>query len=139
MSNYRINNQDPYTLWGLTFLDGTADQIESVPELKDNGLSIDWANENGTERYHGIKRFKSKTYDIPCVILSNSDSDFTVKLEAFKTFLITAGEFNLDIISKNRRYKVSYLNMTNYQRYGSNATFTLVLVDDFPTETFTIS
>ena len=139
MSNYRINNQDPATVWNLHFLDGTTDQLEISPELKENGLSIDWANENGTERYHGIKKFKSKTYNLPCAILSNSESDFDAKIEALKAFLITAGEFNLDIISKDRRYKVSYLNMTNYQRYGSNATFTLVLVDDYPTETFTIS
>lgn len=137
MSNYRINSQDPVATWNLHILK-TKEQFEVMPELKDNGLTIDWASENGTERYHGLKRFKSKTYNIPCAILCTTESEYQIKLEAFKTFLLTAGEFNLDVLDKGRRYKVSYLNMSDYQRFGASATFTLILADDHPTEVFTI-
>lgn len=139
MSNYRINGQDPETAYNLQILKGIYEQIDQEAELKDNGLSIDWAGENGTERYHGLQRFKSKTYNIQCLIKCSTSAQYESSLRAFKAFLRTAGEFNLDIVSRNIRLKVSFMNMTNFKRYGNNALFTLVLVDDYPTENFTIS
>ncbi|TDQ79589.1 hypothetical protein [Sphingobacterium yanglingense] len=139
MSNYRINGQDPETLYNLQILKGIYEQLDQKAELKDNGLSIDWAEENGTERYHGLQRFKSKTYNIQCLIKCNTSAEYDASIEAFDDFIDTAGEFNLDIVSKNKRLKVSFLNMTNFKKYGNSATFTLVLADDYPTEKFTIS
>jgi len=139
MSDYRINGVDPETLYKLIIERGIDAQIRPAAELKENGLSIDWIGENGTERYHGIKTFKSKTYTIPCVLICSTNSEFNTKYEALKLFLhTTTSEFNLDIVSRNRRYKVSYLNMTGYQKYGPAARFNLILIDDHPTEIFTI-
>lgn len=139
MSDYRMAGYDPETRYRLHILKGINEQIDSFPELKDNGLSVDWAGENGTERYHGIKKFRSKTYSIPCAVLCSTSLQYETSLQAFKDFLLTAGEFNLDIISRNKRLKVSYLNMTDFRRHGNNALFTLALVDDHPTENYTLS
>ncbi len=138
MANFLINNQDTVSAYGLHFLKGTYSQLDAMPELKDNGLSIDWAGEDGTERYHGDKRFQSITYNLPCAILAASSADYEQKLHSLQTFLITAGEFNFDITCRNRRFKLSYQNMTGFNRIGNNAQFTLVLINDHPTEYFTI-
>lgn len=138
MSNYRINGQDPETVYRLQILKGIYEQLDEMPELKENGLSIDWASENGTERYHGLQRFKSKTYNVSCALMCDTLSHYQTSLQAFKDFLKTAGEFNLDIVSLNKRVKVSFMNMTGFKRYGNKALFTLVLVDDHPTENYTI-
>ncbi|PVH26293.1 hypothetical protein [Sphingobacterium corticibacter] len=138
MANFLINNQDTVSAYGLHFLKGTYSQLDAMPELKDNGLSIDWASEDGTERYHGEKRFQSITYNLPCAILATSTADYEQKLRALQNFLITAGEFTLDLMGRYRRFKLSYQNMTGFNRIGNNAQFTLVLINDHPTEYFTI-
>lgn len=134
MANFLINGQDTVAAYGLHFLKGTYSQLDAMPELKDNGLSIDWAGENGVERYHGAKRFQSITYNLPCAILANSTADYETKLRALQTFLITAGEFTLDLAGRNRRFKLSYQNITGFSRAGNTARFTLVLINDHPTE-----
>ncbi|WP_262246953.1 hypothetical protein [Parapedobacter soli] len=145
MSNYRWNTYDPATQWGIYFGKGTDAELLKAPKLKDNGLSINWAGENGTERYLGTRRFESRTLVIPCTLMATSESDFHTKYNALCDFLMTTGEFNFDIVSRNRRYKVSYQDMTGVRKLGTFRSgkvgfeFNLVLVDDHPTERFAIT
>lgn len=145
MSDYRFNATDPQVTWGMHIGRGVDEQLMRAPRLKANGVDIDWAGENGVERYHGLKRFESKTYIIPCTIIASSLSDFNTKFNALCDFLTTQGEFNFDIVSRNRRYKVSYQDMTGVEKMGTFRSgkvgfkFNLVLVDDHPTERFAIT
>jgi len=139
MSAYRFNGVDPEITYGLIIERGIDSQILTIPELKDNGLSIDWAEENGTERYHGLRKFKSKSYNITGVIIASSPVDLQTKFNALATFFITTGEFNLDDVSKSRRWKVFYNKTTSQEKLNSRALrMTFELIDDYPVDIFTI-
>ncbi|WP_286777004.1 hypothetical protein [Sphingobacterium sp. UBA2074] len=139
MSTYRFNGVDPETAYGLIIERGIDSQLMTIPELKDNGLSIDWANENGTERYHGMRKFKSKTYSITGVIIASSPTDLQTKFNALATFFITTGEFNFDDTGKSRRWKVFYNKTTSQEKLNSRAIrLTFELIDDYPVDIFTI-
>ena len=137
-SSYRINAKDPETEYKLTIEKSFNSQVRLMPELKDNGLSINWAGENGVERYHGVRKFNSKTYAIPCVIIGKSTIDLQAHFDKLETFLTTTGIFNLDDLNINRRYKVFYNRMTSLQVNGSWARFVIELIDDYPTDKFPI-
>lgn len=146
MSDYRWNTYDPATQWGLYFDKGLDSQLLKAPKLKDNGLSMSWADENGTERYLGTRRFDSRTLVIPCNLLATSEADFHTRYNALCDFLMTTGEFNFDVVSRNRRYKVSYLDMSGFEKLtvfkGNNnigVKLSITLADDHPATRFTIS
>jgi len=146
MSDYRWNAYDPATQWGLHFDKGLDAQLLKGPKLKDNGLSISWADQNGTERYFGSRRFESRVLTIPCTLLAVSEADFHTKYNALCDFLTVQGEFNFDVVPRNRRYKVSYLDMTGFDKltmFKNNSNIgvklTIMLADDHPAERFTIS
>ncbi|QBQ41216.1 hypothetical protein E2P86_08620 [Sphingobacterium psychroaquaticum] len=138
MSAYRINGIDPEITYGLTIEKGFNASVRAMPELKDNGLSIDWADDNGVDRYHGIRKFASKSYQVQCVIIATSAADLLTKYNALETFLLTTGLFNLDDLNAGRRYKVFYNKMTSLTTSITWARFTLELIDDFPTDKFPI-
>lgn len=145
MSTYRFNTTDPETTWGLHFGPGLDAQLLAAPRKKDNGLSINWADENGTERYHGIKAFESKIYNVDCYIIANGQSDFITKWNALVTFLTTQGEFEFKVLRLSRLWKVSYMDMGVPVKYGQFSSgpvafkFNLQLVDDHPIEIFAAS
>jgi hypothetical protein len=146
MSNYRWNGVDPQVTYGLFFKQGVDAELMKLPKLKDNGLSISWADEDGTERYHGVRKFESRSLSIGCVMIANSESQLMSRYNSLTTFLLTNGEFNFDVISRNRRYKVSYQDMTSVNKITNfighskvAIQFTIILIDDYPTSTFTIS
>jgi len=146
MSDYRWNGFDPYSSFGLNFSPGLDNELMKAPRLKDNGLSINWAGDNGTERYFGARKFESRTLSIPCTISASSESSLMTKYQALVSFLVTTGEFNFDVVSRNKRYKLSYIEMpsfsklTNFKGRSRMAiSFTLTLADDHPTENFTIT
>ncbi|WP_282638091.1 hypothetical protein [Sphingobacterium thalpophilum] len=140
MSVYRFNGIDPETAYGLVIEQGIDTELLTIPELKDNGLSIDWADENGTERYLGMRRFKSKVYQVTGVIIASSAVDLHTKFKNLSNFFITTGEFNFDDTSKGRRWKVFYNKNTSSSKLNSKAIrLTIELIDDYPTEIFTIS
>ena len=139
MSTYRFNGLDPELLYSLTIVKGIDSELMTIPELKDNGLSIDWADENGTERYHGTRRFKSKTYSVSGVIITSSPSDLQTKFNALATFFMTTGEFNFDDINKDRRWKVFYNKVTSVEKINNRSLrITFELIDDYPVDIFTI-
>lgn len=143
MSTYKFNSTDPEITWGLHFGPSLDEQLLAAPKKKDNGLTINWAGENGTERYHGIKSFESKIYNIDCTLIASSKSDFLTKWGLFQTFLLTQGEFEFTVLRLSRKWKVSYLDMSKPVKLGSFEAggnvafqFTLQLVDDYPTDVF---
>jgi len=141
---YKFNQYEVKASFGITFLEGTDKEIMVYGAKKDNGLDIDWINQNGTERYHGQSYFKTKRYVLPIIMKAVSEADFWQKYYALEDFFRSAGEFNFDLVHRNRRFKVSYSEMstvdklTNFNVNPIAVKFTIVLLDDHPTERFTI-
>lgn len=147
MSDYRWNGNDPETTFGLTFRPGLDAELMKMPRLKDNGLSINWAGENGTERYHGSRKFDTRTLSIGCNMIASSEANLLSNFQNLKSFLLTNGEFNFDIVSRNKRYKVSYQDMSSITKVTPQfkgrskvaISFFLTLLDDHPADNYTIS
>lgn len=138
MSVYRINGVDPEITYKMIIERGIDAQVLNMPKLKDNGLSISWADENGTERYHGSRKFESQNLTIKCLIRGTNKVDALAKYNALKSFLTSTGEFNLDDVSKGRRWKLFYNSMPSLTTGSSWMRFTLELINDYPTDNFTI-
>lgn len=144
INKYRFNNNDVFATYGIVFRPGTYNELLKLPKRKE-GISINWANENGTERYLGAPRYETIVYNLPITLISKSEAEFWAKYNAFTSFLITSGEFNLDVVEMNRRFKVSYSDMTSFDKLtqikGSNniaASMTLQLFNDHPAERMVI-
>lgn len=141
MSNYLFNTFDTEATWNLFFAPGLEAQLLNLPQKKENGLTINWAMENGTERYHGIKTYESKHYNILCYIIASTKAEFLTKYNSLSTFLLTTGEFDLKSVNLSRLWKVSYQNMSAPILYKQSTgqvvyRFLLQLVDDHPTQIY---
>lgn len=139
MSAYRINGIDPELQYGLIVEKGVDAEILAMPALKDSGLDIDFVEENGTDRYHGSRKFESKRYQVQCCIKAESATALMVKYNALEQFLLNTAVFNFDDVIKNRRWKVFYKRMEIIDKGISWIRFRLELIDDYPTDLFTIS
>lgn len=144
INKYKFNNLDAFTSYGIIFRPGTYNELLKLPKRKE-GLAINWANENGTERYFGTSKYETVVYNLPITLLAKSKTEFWTKYNAFTDFLITSGEFNLDVMEMNRRFRVSYNDMTGFDKLtnikGSNnigCYLTLQLFNDHPTERMAI-
>lgn len=138
--SYKFNNLDTLTTYGIVFRKGTYNELLKLPKRKE-GLTINWANENGTERYLGEPRYETLVYNLPIAIVAKSEAEFWAKYNALTDFLIASGEFDFDVIDINRRFRVSYSDMTSFDKLtnikGSNnigVYLTLQLFNDHPTE-----
>lgn len=144
MSQYKFNEFEVKSVFGLTFLEGTDNQLLLFGAKKDNGLDMDWINQSGTQRYHGQSFYKTKRYELPIIMKAANEADFWQKYYALEDFFRDAGEFNFDLVHRNRRFKVSYAEMSTADKltkFGAGTIavkFTIVLLDDHPTERFTI-
>lgn len=140
-----INNQDLFTTYGISFRPGTYSELLKAPKRK-AGYEYNWGDENGIETdLDEVPVYERQTYNLPVFIQANSDAQFYSRFNAFKAFLYTSGEFNLDMLEMGRRFKVRYSDMSSFQTLtrikGSNNVgcyFTLQLTDDYPTDTFAI-
>lgn len=139
MSAYRFNGVDPEITYNLTVERGIDAEILRMPSLKNSGLDVEWAGENGTERYHGSRKFESKTYQVPCLIQAASAADLLAKYEALEQFLLNTAVFNFDDVGKGRRWKVFYKSMTIVGKGMNWVRFRLELVDDYPADRFRIT
>lgn len=144
MRQYKFNQYDVKTHFGITFLRGVDSQLLLFGAKKDNGLDIDWINQHGTERYHSESFFKTKRYEIDMMMQAKDETEFWQRYHSLEDFFRTSGEFNFDLVHRNRRFKVSYSEMTtveNLTDLGTGAVaviFTIILLDDHPAERFTI-
>lgn len=141
---YKFNGLDAETTYGIVFLPGTYNELLKLPKRK-AGLVQEWANENGTERYLGEVYYETITYNLPITMIANSESQFWSRYNAFTSFLITSGLFNFDVVDMNRRFRLSYSDITNVDKLtiikGSNnigCRLTLQLFNDYPTERLAI-
>lgn len=137
---YKINGQDAFTTYGIEFLPGTYNQLLQAPKRKPT-LVQEWANENGTERYLGAPKYETIVYNLPIMVYAKSETQFWSRYNAFVNFLLTSGLFNLDAVQMNRRFRVSYSDITQVdtltQIKGSSqigVRMTLQLFNDYPTE-----
>lgn len=141
----KINGQDAYTTYGISFRPGTYAELLKAPKRK-AGYEYDWNDENGVETDpNEVPVFERQVYNLPIFIQADSDMQFYQRYNAFKAFLCTAKEFNLDFIDMGRRFKVHYSDMTAFQTLtkikGSKSIgcyFTLQLTDDYPIQNFSI-
>jgi len=137
-NQYKINGLDVYATWGLTFQDGSVEELLKFPQRK-QGYSYNWPDENGTERDVTNPFYESRELSFNILLIGTNKTDFLTKLEAFKQYIAVAGYFFLDCLAITKRYRLLYNNMSGFKQLGmTGARFTLHLVDDFPTETFPI-
>lgn len=137
---YKFNNINAATTFGIEFLPGTTSELLKLPKRKE-GLTINWADENGTERYLGETHYESMVYNLPIVLMADSEAQFWTRYNAFANFLINSGLFTFDVEHLNRRFRLSYSDLTGVQNLtpikgtGKKGCFmTLVLFNDYPTE-----
>lgn len=141
----KINGQDIYTTYGLVFRPGTYAELLKAPKRK-KGYEYNWMDDNGVETDPDeIPVFERQTYSLPILIEADNGAQFYQRYGAFKAFLLSAKEFNLDFLEMGRRFKVRYADMTNFDKLTlikGNAKvacyFTLQLTDDYPVDNFQI-
>lgn len=144
MSNYRFRKTGTTTqidieaTYGLIFEKGADAELWKFPARKDNGLSISFVDESGTDRYLDNPKFESRTIHIPCVIFGNNRNDVITKLRSLQNFLISSGRFDLIDLAKQKLWKVYYNSLSNMELYDNFCKFTVEIIDDYPTENFTI-
>lgn len=140
-----INGLDVYSTYGISFRPGTYAELLKAPKRK-KGYEKDWDDENGieTDPQEG-PRFERQTYNLPIFIQANNAVQFYSRFNAFKAFLYTSGEFHLDMLEMERRFKVRYWDMTSFDKLTliKNSSkvgcyFTLQLTDDHPVDNFPI-
>lgn len=136
---YKINGLDAYTTYGLVFGPGVYNELLKLPKRKE-GYAYSWPDENGTERDVSQVYYESRVLNLPITILASSESQFYSRYYALTQFLLTSGYFDFDVVQMNRRFKLLYQDMTNFDKLtqikGSTdigCEFTLQLIDDFPT------
>jgi hypothetical protein len=138
MHNFKINTNDITATYGIFFLEGVYNELLKVPKAKD-GLTNNWADQHGTERDLTARYFESRTLNLPCVLQGATKEEFITRLNAFQQFCLTAGYIDLDAEFLNRRFNLCYQEVSNFQEIdGYAASFTLVLIDDFPNTIATI-
>lgn len=140
-----INGQDVFTTYGIVFRPGTYAELLKAPKRK-QGYQYNWNDENGIETDpNEVPVYERQTYNLPIFIQADNGVQFYQRYNAFKAFLYTSGEINLDFIEMGRRFKVRYSDMTSFQKLTNirgnrkvGCYFTLQLTDDYPTENFEI-
>lgn len=142
-----INGLDAYTTYGIVFRDGTYAELLKCPKRK-SGYEYDWQDENGMETDPEEEPvFERLIYNLPILLEADNETQFWVKYNAFRAFLLNAKEFNLDFLKMGRRFKVRFLSMSSFRNLtkiegnsGKVGCFiTIQLTDDYPASNFTIS
>lgn len=135
---YEINNQDIWTTWRMVFQNDTISTLMQLAERKE-GYAYSWPDEDGTERDLTVLKYNTRELSIDVLLAGDSAADFKAKYDAFKAYIIAAGYFNLDCLALQKRWKLLYQRMAGYKQLDlASARFTLILLDDFPNETFAI-
>ncbi|WP_143960227.1 hypothetical protein [Litoribacter populi] len=139
---YRINGNDAIQAYGLYFKDGTLEELLKAPEAKE-GYSFSWEDEDGTDRDLSQVYYESRELELPVFLWGKGLADFRVKLAALKAQLMSGQRINLDNMELGQRWKLLYRAMSDFEFSGGLAgdvvaTFTLSLLDDYPTQTFQI-
>lgn len=134
---YYINGQDCYTTWGIVFLKGTYNELMKFPKRKD-GYTISYSDENGTLRDADNAVYESQTYALPIGVIGSDEADFFSKLNAFRSYILSAGYFTFDVVDLNIRFTLLYADMstteikTRLNNVQNAIKMTLSLINDFP-------
>lgn len=144
VAEYKINGLDAYSAYGIIFPTGLDKQLLKLPAKK-AGTEFSYPDHNGTERA-GVENpyYESASLSIGIIFMAESEVDFFQKYNAFTAFILNAGYFNFDVARLQRRYKLLYKEMSDFDKLttfkGSQigCSATLVLINDFPTEFFPI-
>lgn len=124
-----VNSEVAYRMF---FADGVYSQLKKSAEKKP-GLSFVWPDENGTEVDNVANYYESRELALPCVMSAPSEELLLASFDALTDRLENGLPLTIDAHFLNRRYILRYSSMSNLQIDDKVATFTLNLIDDFPT------
>src|SRR6476469_7153029 len=143
-NRYKINGVDIFTAFGLMPKRGFYNELLKLPQRKE-GYSKNWPDQHGTERDLNQVFFESRVINLYFIMKASSKEDFYSKYAALQTAVVTASRFDFDVIAMNRRFKLLYLNMSDFKKItmieNNNKIFidiSITVVDDFPVTNFPI-
>lgn len=116
MYNDKLNDKNLWADFSLVVLTGTAELL-NFPERKET-LTNDWAEENGKEYDLDTPRFQDKQVTLTCAFLTDKDTLFWQKYDAFFAEINKAGWQRLYIADHSKEYEVVYQKMENAQKGG---------------------
>lgn len=119
------------SVYGATFLEDSYKELRKPAKVKE-GLTNNWAEQNGTERDLTTRVLETRTLTLPMMIEGDSEADFNTKHQAFIDWIVTVGYFDLKVQRTNRIYKLVYSDVSDYKDYYDHCTFNLILFDDYP-------
>lgn len=129
-----INEQNPSTAFGLFFRDGTYQELVKLPARKP-GLQQNWPDEDGAEVDAGANNYESRALALPVAIHAESEESLLLKYQAFGAMVLAGDPIVLDAYFLDRRYTLRYVDVSNVVWSDALVTFTLNLIDDYPTAT----
>lgn len=111
-----INGNDAYDSYGIVVKPGNYGRLLKLPDLKDNGLTLSFADQDGDDEYLADPSFEAANITLPLAIHATSEADFYSKYRAFRTLMLAGGEMNWDflLLDGGSRFKLSYRSMSDY-------------------------
>lgn len=128
-----INGTDPSATYGLFFKDGTYQELLKLPTRKP-GLQQDWPDEDGIEVDGAANNYDSRPLALPVAMWADSEEALLLKYQGFGAMVLDGDPIVLDAHFLNRRYTLRYVGVSGVVWDGSLVTFTLNLMDDYPTD-----
>jgi len=134
MANHTIdiNGADPSVTYGLFFKDGTYQELLKLPTRKP-GLQQDWPDEDGMEVDGDANNYDSRSLALPVAMWADNEEALLLKYQAFGAMVLAGDPIVLDAHFLDRRYTLRYVSVSNVEWSDTLVTFTLNLMDDYPT------
>jgi len=111
----KINGLDVFSTYGISFRPGTYAELLKAAKRK-AGYEYNWNDENGIETDPDeVPVYERQVYNLPIFIQADNGIQFYQRYNALKSFLYSSKEINLDFLEMGRRFKVHYLDMTDFQ------------------------
>lgn len=143
-----IDGLDAYSTYGVVVLSGNYGRLLKLPDVKDNGLTENFVNENGDDEYLLDPNFEAAIVTLPFAIHAANETQFFARYNAFRTLMLSGGEKNWDFLELDGgiRFKLSYRSMSDYDLLTTikdttniGANFTLTLKNNHPITLFPIT
>lgn len=136
-----IDGLDAYSTYGIVVLPGNYGRLLRLPEVKDNGLTENFVNEDGDDEYLIDPKFEAINITLPFAIHATDEAQFFARYKAFRAVMLSGGEKNWDFMQLDggTRFKLSYRSMSDYDFLTTitntnniGANFTLNLKNNHP-------
>ncbi|MGJ1420438.1 hypothetical protein ACR79T_12495 [Sphingobacterium spiritivorum] len=113
-SQYKLNNNDLYTIFGV-LVEGGSNSFLAYPSRKDS-MTHDFTDKNGLDIDLQDPRFNSREFTLNCALTASSVEDFWTKYNALFTELSNSGTHKLSITDLGRDYRVYYKEQRNIRK-----------------------